>query len=188
LPDLWVGLPLEHHGRLADIEHAGEEASDEEYAKIGQRRPPASEVSESALNNFNRADVRQSGIPGGGATTRAADWALFYQGLPKLCKPETIRMGLEVRTGDLIDSNTGKRIHRALGFQVAGDDDRSARGFGKTNSPLAFGHSGAGGQIAWIDPATGISIGYCTSGHDRNALRRARRSVAIGSLAASCAL
>jgi CubicO group peptidase (beta-lactamase class C family) len=187
LPDLWVGLPGQHHARLADVEHVGSEATDEEYAAIGRTRPPPTEVTESALNNYNRADVRSSGIPGGGATTRAADWALFFQGLPKLCKPETIRMGCEIRTGDLIDPGTGKRAHRGLGVQVAGDEDRTLRGFGKTCSPSAFGHSGAGGQIAWIDPATGISLGYCTSGQDRNALRRARRSIAIGSLAASCA-
>lgn len=188
LPDLWVGLPRELHARLADIEHVGVEASDDEYAALGQTRPPEGEVNESALNNFNRAEVREAGIPGGGATTRAADLALFFQGLPKLCKPETIRMGLTVRTGDLIDPSTGKRAHRALGLQIAGDEDRGARGFGTTCSPLAFGHGGAGGQLAWLDPETGISLGYCTSGHDRNALRRARRNVAIGSLAASCAL
>jgi len=61
------------------------------------------------------------------------------------------------------------------------------RGFGKTNSALAFGHGGAGGQIGWADPATGISIGYTTNGFDRNDLRQARRGVAISSLAAVCA-
>jgi len=34
--------------------------------------------------------------------------------------------------------------------------------FRETNS--AFGHLGAGGQIAWGDPETGISVGYCTNG------------------------
>ena len=62
----------------------------------------------------------------------------------------------------------GIPVNRALGVVVAGDEHRNARGFGHTNSPLAFGHGGAGGQIAWGDPATGISLGYCTSGHDRN--------------------
>lgn len=186
LPDLWVGLPSAHHARVADIEHVGVEATDAEYEAIGQQRPAETEVNESALNNFNRADVRESGIPGGGAIARAADFALFFQSLDKLCKPETVRMGCEVRTGDLIDPSTGKRAHRALGLQIAGDEDRSFRGFGKTHSALAYGHSGAGGQLAWFDPATGISLGYCTSGHDRNTLRRARRGVAINSLAASC--
>ena len=33
-----------------------------------------------------------------------------------------------------------------------------AGGFGEANSPQSFGHNGAGGQLAWVDPATGISL------------------------------
>ncbi len=40
----------------------------------------------------------------------------------------------------------------------------------------------------WADPASGISLGYCTNGFDRNPLRQARRGVAISSRAAVCAL
>jgi hypothetical protein len=80
----------------------------------------------------------------------------------------------------------GIPVNRALGVVVAGDEHRNARGFGHTNSPLAFGHGGAGGQIAWGDPETGISLGYCTSGHDRNVIRQARRGIGISSRAASC--
>jgi CubicO group peptidase (beta-lactamase class C family) len=187
LPDLWVGLPSEHNGRVADIEHVGVEASDAEYAALGQKRPPLTEVTETSLSAFNLPEVRASGIPGGGVIARAADFAMFFQSVEKLCKPETIRMCCEVRTGAFTDWLAGgKRANRGLGMQIAGDEDRTYRGFGKTNSPLAYGHSGAGGQIAWFDPVTGISLGYCTSGHDRNTLRRGRRSVAINSLAASC--
>lgn len=186
LPDLRAGVPREEQQRIADIEHVGEEPTDADYAALGQKRPPPTEVNETALSAFNRPEVRESGIPGGGAIARAADFALFYQSLHRLCAPSTLRMALEVRTGDLIDPMFNKRANRALGVQVAGDEERSFRGFGKTNSALAYGHSGAGGQIAWFDPESGISLGYCTSGHDRNALRRSRRSVAISSLAASC--
>ena len=59
------------------------------------------------------------------------------------------------------------------------------RGFGRTCSPRAIGHGGAGGQIAWGDPATGISVGYCTNGFV-DALTMGRRLTAIGSLAGSC--
>ena len=61
----------------------------------------------------------------------------------------------------------------------------SMAGFGKTGSELMFGHNGAGGQLAWGDPATGLSLGYCTNGMDRHPLRQARRGVAISSLAAA---
>jgi CubicO group peptidase (beta-lactamase class C family) len=80
----------------------------------------------------------------------------------------------------------GKLVNRGLGIVVAGDEDMNYRGFGRTNSADAFGHNGAGGQLAWADPATGLSLGYCTNGHDRHAIRQGRRGVAISSLAALC--
>ena len=45
-----------------------------------------------------------------------------------------------------------KPANRALGLIISGDKSRSFRGFGKTNSPEAFGHNGAGGQLVWADP------------------------------------
>jgi CubicO group peptidase (beta-lactamase class C family) len=197
LPDLWVGLPREHHGRLADIVHVGVELTAADYERMGVPAPPETEVTEEAIQHFNLPEVREAGIPGGGATTTAGDLALFYQALlnggrsidgDEIWKPETIAMATEIRTGDLTDMLFGKAANRSLGLMIAGDADRNYRGFGHTNSPLAFGHGGAGGQIAWADPATGISLGYCTNGFDRDAMRQARRGIGISSRAAACAL
>jgi CubicO group peptidase (beta-lactamase class C family) len=196
LADLWVGLPRALHGRLADIEHVGERLTAEDFARLGARMPPETEVTEDALDLFNRADAREAGIPGGGGTMTAADLALFYQALldgrardgAQIWQPEMLRTAREIRSGDLRDPSHGKLANRALGLIIAGDADRTYRGFGHTNSALAFGHGGAGGQLAWADPMTGISIGYCTSGFDRNPLRMGRRGVGIGSRAASLAV
>jgi CubicO group peptidase (beta-lactamase class C family) len=78
-------------------------------------------------------------------------------------------------------------VNRGLSIVIAGDDGNAfMRGFGRVASPRAFGHGGAGGQIAWGDPATGISVGYCTNGFtDWRTL--GRRITAISSLAAGCA-
>ncbi len=125
----------------------------------------------------------------------AADLALFYQALVNdgqsisgetLWRPETLKMALEIRTGALRDPVFGKLANRALGVVIAGDAERNYRGFGHTHSPLAFGHGGAGGQIAWADPATGISLGYCTNGIDRHQIRQGRRGVGISSRAGLC--
>ena len=48
-----------------------------------------------------------------------------------------------------------------------------------------FGHNGAGGQLAWGDPVSGLSLGYCTNGMDRHPMRQARRGVGVSSLAAA---
>ena len=58
---------------------------------------------------------------------------------------------------------------------------------GKTVSRGAFGHNGAGGQIAWADPATGLSFVYLTNGMDQHPIRQARRTTALASRAANCA-
>ncbi len=196
LDDLWCGLPRKLHGRLADIVHVGEGMTEADYKAMGVPQPPETEVTEEAVQAFNRADFREAGIPGGGGTMTAGDLALFYQALltgesiagERIWAPETLQMARRVRTGELRDPVFGHLANRALGLIVSGDSQRNFRGFGHTNSAEAFGHGGAGGQVAWVDPKTGISLGYCTNGHDRNNLRQARRSVGISSRAADVLL
>ncbi len=196
LDDLWVGLPAELHGRLADIVHVGEALTEADYREMGFAMPPATEVNEKNLQRFNEPAVRKAGIPGGGGTTTAGDLALFYQGLlhggaldgQEIWKPETLQMAREIRSGELRDPVFNKLANRALGLMIAGDRERNYRGFGHTNSKLAFGHGGAGGQLAWADPESGISLGYCTDGHDRDNIRQARRGIGISSRAAICAV
>jgi len=196
LDDLWIGIPEAHHHRIAKIIHVGDALTSEDYAKLGVPEPPETEVTEEALTGFNATEVRKVGVPGGGGIMSAADLALFYQALindgrsldgEQIWRKETLDFALEVRTGDLADPLYGMPVHRALGVVVAGDETRNYRGFGHNNSPFAFGHGGAGGQIGWADPASGISIGYCTNGHDRNPIRQGRRGVSISNRAAVCA-
>ena len=166
----------------------------EDYANLGMPKPPVTEVTEEALLRFNDTDVRKVPVPGGGGIMSAAELALFYQGLigntqsgETIWSKETIDNVTTVLTEDMKDLLTNTPVNRALGVVVSGDDKRNLRGFGHANSAEAFGHGGAGGQIAWVDPATGISVGYCTNGHDRNPFRQGRRSISISNRAAVCA-
>ena len=161
LPDLWVGLPREHHGRLADVVHVGDELTAADYERLGMPVPPETEVTEEALQRFNLPEVREAGIPGGGATTTAGDLALFYQALlnggrsidgEEIWKPETIANG---------DGDPHRRAHRRgvrqEGEPLARPDDRRRRGpqlprLRAHQLPSCFGHGGAGGQIAWATP------------------------------------
>ena len=138
-----------------------------------------------------------TGSPAGGGITTAGDLALFYQALmhggrshdgKQIWKPEMLIDAFRIRNAEFKDPLRGFRANRTLGIVVAGDDGKAnLRGFGRTNSPASFGHPGFGGQIGWADPVTGISFAYLTNGFDRNDLREGRRSVALCSLAASCA-
>lgn len=188
LEDMHLPLPPELNGRVADVFHV-----------TPPEEPPGGwgEVTPDAILNFNRPETRAVGVPGGGGIGTAAALALFYQPLVnggdlpsggKLMKPETIEFATTPRTTDKHrDPILGHPINRALAVQVAGDDGNAhLRGFGHTTSPRAFGHGGAGGQIGWGDPETGISVGYCTNGFV-DVLTQGRRITAISSLAANCA-
>ncbi|MCY3837457.1 MAG: serine hydrolase [Gammaproteobacteria bacterium] len=187
LRDLYVGLPGPENPRVTELMHCGDPMTSEDYERLGIPEPPVTEVTEEAILSFNRPEVRAVGVPGGGGIMSAAELALFYQGLihggsvdgRRIWRESTLEMARTVRSGDLRDPMSGVPVNRGLGIVIAGDEYRNFRGFARDNSPLAFGHGGAGGQIAWGDPVTGISIGYCTNGHDRNPMRLGRRGLSI---------
>jgi CubicO group peptidase (beta-lactamase class C family) len=199
LPDLRVGIPASLNNRVADVVWVGEPASAEEYMKLGVTPPRVSmgSINEAAIVEFNELETRQAGSPAGGGITTAGDLALFYQTLlnggrsydgKRIWQAEMLQEAFKIRTGSMKDPDRGMLANRALGIVIAGDDGKAnLRGFGRTNSPEAFGHPGFGGQCAWADPTTGISFAYLTNGFDRNDLREGRRSVALCSLAGACA-
>jgi len=189
-----VGIPPGDQDDIAELELCGEPASPDELEAIfGVPELPVTEVTDDALLSFNRSDVRALGVPGGGGVATAATVALFYQAL--LHNPD------ELWDADVLADATGRvrntfpdllalgaPANRALGVVVAGDDgNANRRGFGHTQSPRTFGHNGAGGQIAWADPESGLSFCYVTKGRDVNPIREGRRSIGISSRAAVCA-
>ncbi len=191
LPDMWVGAPDEQHARIAHNSLVGEPMTEADFAAAGLAMPAVTEVTPEAILSFNLPELRRLAIPGAGGLMSAAELALFYQALmgnseQQLWTKTCINEATRLRNPELTDILTGKPANRALGVIIAGDKYRNFRGFGHTNSPTAFGHNGAGGQIAWADPASGISFAYCTNGHDQNPLRQGRRGVSISNRAAVC--
>jgi CubicO group peptidase (beta-lactamase class C family) len=188
-----LGLPVDAQGNIADLVTVGEPATSEEIqAAFGVPALPLTEVTPEALLAFNHPAVRAVGVPGGGGVMRACDLALYYQTLlhddGTIWDPAVLHDATTNVRNHFPDRLTGVPANRSLGLVLAGDDGWShVRGFGRTVSGGAFGHNGAAGQLAWADPATGISLGYCTNGVDLHVVREPRRSTAIGSLAAVCA-
>jgi CubicO group peptidase (beta-lactamase class C family) len=120
----------------------------------------------------------------------AADLARFYQALLRndagLWDPDVLADASANVRNTFPDPQTGVPANRALSVVVAGHDGKAGmRGLGYTCSPAAFGHNGAGGQIAWGDPATGVSFCWFTNGLDRHLIRQWRRSASIASKAGS---
>ncbi len=182
LNNLYVGLPDEEHDRAAGIVYT------EEPLPVA-----GGEVFPHTILHFNLASQRRAGCPGGGAFATAGDVARFYQGL--IDPPDggplnatAIELGTTVGTDPdrHTDPLSGLHVNRALTVVVAGDDGLTEeRGFGSGASPRAFGHAGAGGQIAWGDPETGLSVGFLTNGFQQEERIR-ERTATIGSMATAC--
>lgn len=186
-----VGIPLDDQANMADVVMTGEPATgDELEAVFGMRELPATEVTDDLLLRFNEPENKQVGVPGGGGWGRAIDLAAFYQALlhnpGELWDPELLADATG-RVRNSLPDPMGVPANRSLGLILAGDDGRSnLRGLGRTVSPAAFGHNGAGGQLAWADPVSGLSLGYTTNGRDRHEIRQPRRDTSIGSIAGLC--
>ncbi len=192
MASIFVGLPDAENARVLPVTHEGAPPTEEDYAKLGMRVP--AEINEETLLAFNRPEVRAVGAPGAGAFANAQDLALFYQALlhggldgVEVWNQDTLASARRIRTGELVDAASKQLANRGLGILICGERGGAFRGFGKANSPLAFGHPGSGGQLAWADPATGLSLAFLTPGHDRNFMNQMQRAAAISHLAAQCA-
>ncbi len=199
LSRLRLGVPPDEQEDINDLISCGEPpTSDELEAAFGvpglTLEALQGEVTEAALLAFNRPDIRALGVPGGGGISTAADLALYYQALLHnpggLWDPAWLAAGTREVHGVLPDPLTHVPSNRALGTVIAGEGrDAALRGFGYKMSPRTFGHAGAGGQIAFADPDSGLSFCYLTNGLDANVIREHRRTASIankmGALAAT---
>jgi CubicO group peptidase (beta-lactamase class C family) len=193
LQHLRFGVPPEDQGDIVDVESVGAAPTSQELEALTgiaglDLAAFQGEVTDEALVTFNRPELRAVGVPGGGVVTTAGDLALFYQALlhdPKgLWDADVLADATGNVRNTFPDPMTGASANRTIGVVVAGDDDQVAlRGLGRTVSPRAFGHNGAGGQVAWGDPESGLSFCYLTSGLDRHPLASGRRGAALANRA-----
>ena len=171
LPRL-LGIPEEQQGNVATLVQVGE--------------APANDVTW-----FDDPRLRAVGIPGGGGIMRAADLALFYQGLLHnpggLWDADVLDDATTNVRCDFPDDLLQVPVHRTLGLVLAGDDGKHFMrygSFGAANSPRSFGHAGAHMHLGWADPETGLSFAYCTNGIDGDVMREAMRGLRLSDLAA----
>ena len=65
-------------------------------------------------------------------------------------------------TGNRIDGNHKREMHRALGPHKRGTGGHACI-FGSLASPLTFGHGGIGTNVCWGDPSSGVSFAYLSN-------------------------
>lgn len=187
-----LGLPVEDQDDIATLDLRGQvAAADELEAILGVRELPSAQSTYEALLCLNWAEVRALGVPGGGGIMGADHLALFYQALLHnpggIWHPEVLADATGRARNNFPDRLFGAPAARTLGLVLAGDDGLGfIRGFGTATSPRAFGHGGAGGQIAWADPESGLSFAFATNGIDVNIIRQGRRGLELSTLAGAC--
>ena len=128
-----------------------------------------------------RAAMIEAGVPGAGGVMTAATLARFYQGLLHnpggLWDPEVLADAVGNIRCTLPDPLMGLPANRTLGVVIG-------NGFGTTwgSSPTAFGWPGAGGQIGFAEPATGLSFAFLQAG-DADQLQTFGRAARMSALA-----
>jgi CubicO group peptidase (beta-lactamase class C family) len=191
LEALRLGVPAAQQVDITTLQHVGDPPSAKELEDVFGRAVDWPDMVDESLLAFNDPAVRELGVPGGGAVSNAADVALFYQALMHndigLWQPEVLADATANVRVNFPDPMTGVPANRGLGVVIAGSGPEAGyRGMGKTVSASAFGHQGVGGQIAWGDPASGLSFCLLTNGLDINPIRSARFAAGVNNRAGIC--
>lgn len=124
---------------------------------------PVASVTPDALLSMNDPRSQAAAVPGGGAIASAADVAGIYQhflhnrggALPDEWLADAVGT---VRNGS-INVTDGVPANRTIAGYVAGSDGYHLHRW-LPATPRAFGHAGAGGQLCWVDPASGVSFSF----------------------------
>jgi len=124
-------------------------------------------------------------IPGGGAIASASTMALVYQtflhnpgGQPADWLADAIGT---VRNGAITVSD-GVPANRTVAGYVSGHDGYHDHRW-MPSAPRAFGHPGAGGQLQWVDPESGLSMSFVHDTLNNDPTVEFRRNADVNRLA-----
>ncbi|HEY8950663.1 MAG TPA: serine hydrolase domain-containing protein [Rhizomicrobium sp.] len=167
--DIHIGLPREHHARVAEYRWPG----------TGTMTPPgenATRVDIMRWNTYwnppgisgahwvNRADWRSAEVPSTNGHGNARSVARVYAALAKGGAIDRVEIiGRETLAEFTTEHSRGEDVitqHPArfgLGFQLT----QPERALGP--NPNSFGHFGAGGSLGFCDPDADVAFGYVTN-------------------------
>lgn len=123
---------------------------------------PATYLAEAVLAPLGMADSSLDGSPASGATSTAADLALWVGELlrPRLLAPETVASARSVHLPGLdgLVPGYGKQSPNdwGLGFEVKGT--KSPHWTAPDGDPATFGHFGRSGTFVWVDPHRELAL------------------------------
>ncbi|MFI2435520.1 serine hydrolase domain-containing protein [Streptomyces sp. NPDC018693] len=168
--DFFLGLPAVHEPRFRSVQPMA--PTPEQQAELDAEPSGPHTLGAIAFNahvlpeagdlvaHANSRLVRAKGPASAGGVASARGLAGMYaavcaevDGRPPLLKPDTVA---EVGQIHCVGHDLVARAHRAfgLGFHATAENSYPFLGAG------AFGHSGAGGSQAFVDPRSGLAYGY----------------------------
>jgi CubicO group peptidase (beta-lactamase class C family) len=192
--DLWIGLPEEHHARVAQMlaPKLGASSPEDDFAAAMAdpnsltRRAFASPGGMMGASAMNTPSVRAAAVPSLGGIGSASGLAKFYAMLAAGGVWEGRhyfgRHTFEHMTRTLAQgADKVLRVETAFsaGFMrdpVDGEGRKLRATFGP--SPRAFGHPGAGGSLAFADPDAGVGFAYVMNQMEAGVLPK-RRALAL---------
>lgn len=193
--DLWIGLPPEHHTRVAQMLAARvsgcpepDDAFSEALSDPGSltRRAFATPGGVLGASAMNSPAVRGASLPSLGGIGTASALAKFYAVLAAGGAWNGVHYFSAHTFGHMthtLSQGYDKVLHIetafAAGFMrdpVDGDGKKLRQTFGP--SLQAFGHPGAGGSLAFADPEAGLGFAYVMNQMEVGALPR-RRALAL---------
>jgi len=164
--DLWIGLPEAREGDVVPLKLVPED----EQAVVGENPAHHAQLENprvllgSGVEAWNTRAYHAAEIPGASGIATATALARMYGCLAlggsldgyELLRPETVELGrTPIASGD--DLLGGVPQSFGVGFMLPADPITRAM------DPLAFGHSGYGGQAARAWPSHRVGVSYLTT-------------------------
>lgn len=122
---------------------------------------PVASVGIELLLSLNDARAQAAAIPGGGGMTSAPDMAMIYQhflhNFDDALPADWLKDAIGTVRNVSINVTDGVPANRTTVGYIAGSDGYHLHRW-MPGTPRAFGHAGAGGQLCWVDPASGVSF------------------------------
>ncbi len=128
-----------------------------------QELVPVASVGPELLLSLNDPRAQAAAIPGGGGIACAADMARIYQhfihNFDQALPGDWLADAVGTIRNASISVTDGVPANRTIAGYVAGADGYHLHRW-MPDLPRAFGHAGAGGQLNWVDPASGVSFSF----------------------------
>lgn len=188
---LWIGLPLEHHDRVAQMLPPKATSCPDDTDPFIQAMGDPSSLTRKAfsvptgvpgITPMNSPAMKSASIPSFGGISDAVSLARFYAGLAASANDsahgwfsQRVFEQASTRLTQGLDEVLRVETCFSAGFMldpVDASGKKSRESFGPTIN--AFGHPGAGGSLAFADPDSNIGFAFVMNQMQAGALPKAR--------------